>query len=37
MKQNNLAKLLGIALVVAIIATGIFYGLFVTKLRQQHR
>ncbi|HEY2845115.1 MAG TPA: Flp pilus assembly protein CpaB [Bryobacteraceae bacterium] len=32
MKQNNLAKLLGIALVVAIIATGVFYGLFVTKL-----
>ena len=33
MKQNNLAKLLGIALVVAIIATGVFYGLFVNKLR----
>ena len=32
MKQNNLAKLLGIALVVAIIATGVFYGLFVNKL-----
>src|SRR6185369_7315188 len=32
MKQNNLAKLLGIALAVAIIATGVFYGLFVTKL-----
>jgi Flp pilus assembly protein CpaB len=32
MKQNNLAKLLGIALVVAIIATGVFYGLFVSKL-----
>jgi Flp pilus assembly protein CpaB len=32
MKQNNLGKLIGIALVVAIIATGVFYGLFVTKL-----
>jgi pilus assembly protein CpaB len=32
MKQNNLAKLLGIALVVAILATGVFYGLFVNKL-----
>ena len=32
MKQNNLAKLLGIALVVEIIATGVFYGLFVNKL-----
>ena len=32
MKQNNLLKLLGIALVVAIIATGVFYGLFVSKL-----
>jgi pilus assembly protein CpaB len=32
MNQNNLAKLLGIALVVAIIATGVFYGLFVNKL-----
>jgi pilus assembly protein CpaB len=32
MKQNNLARLLGIALVVAIIATGVFYGLFVNKL-----
>jgi pilus assembly protein CpaB len=32
MKQNNLAKLLGIALVVAIVATGVFYGLFVNKL-----
>jgi pilus assembly protein CpaB len=32
MKQNNLGKLLGIALVVAIIATGVFYGLFVNKL-----
>lgn len=32
MKQNNLVKLLGIALVVAIVSTGIFYGLFVNKL-----
>jgi pilus assembly protein CpaB len=32
MKQNNLAKLLGISLVVAIIATGVFYGLVVNKL-----
>ena len=32
MKQNNLVKLLGIALVVAIVATGVFYGLFVNKL-----
>ena len=32
MKKNNLVKLLGIAFVVAIISTGIFYGLFVNKL-----
>lgn len=32
MKKNNLLKLLGIALVVAIVSTGIFYGLFVSKL-----
>jgi pilus assembly protein CpaB len=32
MKKNNLIKLLGIALVVAIVSTGIFYGLFVNKL-----
>lgn len=32
MKKNNLLKLLGIALVVAIISTGVFYGLFVNKL-----
>jgi pilus assembly protein CpaB len=32
MKKNNLVKLLGVALVVAIIATGIFYGLFVNRL-----
>lgn len=33
MKQKNLATLLGIALVVALLATGLFYGLFVTKLK----
>jgi len=32
MKKNNLIKLLGVALVVAIVATGIFYGLFVNRL-----
>jgi pilus assembly protein CpaB len=32
MKKNNMAKLLGIAFVVAILSTGIFYGLFVNKL-----
>lgn len=32
MKKNNLIKLLGIALAVAIVSTGIFYGLFVSKL-----
>ncbi|HML17651.1 MAG TPA: Flp pilus assembly protein CpaB [Bryobacteraceae bacterium] len=32
MKKNNLLKLLGIAFVVAIAATGIFYGLFVNRL-----
>jgi pilus assembly protein CpaB len=32
MKKNNMLKLLGIAFVVAIVATGIFYGLFVNKL-----
>src|SRR5437868_2193195 len=32
MKKNNLLKLLGIAFVVAVVATGVFYGLFVTKL-----
>jgi pilus assembly protein CpaB len=32
MKKNNLVKLLGIAFVVAIISTGVFYGLFVNKL-----
>jgi pilus assembly protein CpaB len=32
MKQNNVVKLLGIALVAAIVSTGIFYVLFVSKL-----
>jgi len=32
MKKNNLLKLLGIALVVAIVSTGVFYGLFVNSL-----
>ena len=32
MKKNNLVTLLGIAFVVALVATGIFYGLFVNKL-----
>ena len=32
MKQNNLVKLLAIAFVVAIVSTGIFYGLFASKL-----
>jgi pilus assembly protein CpaB len=32
MKKNNMMTLLGIALVVAIVSTGIFYGLFVNKL-----
>jgi Flp pilus assembly protein CpaB len=32
MKKNNLVKLLGIALVVAILSTGIFYGLLSNKL-----
>jgi len=32
MKKNNLMKLLTIALVVAIVATGIFYGLVQSKL-----
>jgi pilus assembly protein CpaB len=33
MKKDNLVKLLGVALVVAIISTGLFYGLFATKLK----
>ncbi len=32
MKKNNLVKLLMIAFVVAIISTGVFYGLFVNRL-----
>lgn len=32
MKKNNLVKLLGIAFVVAIVSTGVFYGLFVNRL-----
>jgi Flp pilus assembly protein CpaB len=32
MKKNNVVKLVGIALVVAIMSTGLFYGLFVNKL-----
>ena len=32
MKKNNLYKLLGIAFVVAIVSTGIFYGLFVSRM-----
>ena len=32
MKKNNVVTLLGIALAVAIVSTGIFYGLFVNKL-----
>jgi pilus assembly protein CpaB len=32
MKKNNIVKLLGVALVVAIVSTGIFYGLFVGRL-----
>lgn len=32
MKKNNLLKLLGIAFVVAIVSTGVFYGLFVNRL-----
>ncbi|MEP6962287.1 MAG: Flp pilus assembly protein CpaB [Acidobacteriota bacterium] len=33
MKKKNLLTLLGIALVVALVSTGVFYGLFVTKLK----
>jgi Flp pilus assembly protein CpaB len=32
MNKNNLMKLLGVALVVAIISTGLFYGLFASRL-----
>ena len=31
--KNKLVPLLGIAFVVAVVATGIFYGLFVSKMR----
>lgn len=34
--RKNLVPLLGIAFVVAIASTGIFYGLFVNKLRSPH-
>ena len=37
MKKNNLLKLLGIALVVAIVSTGIFYGLFVNSMSSSVR
>ncbi len=33
MKKKNLMTLLGIALVVALISTGVFYGLFVNNLK----
>ena len=33
MKKNNLVTLLAIAFMVALVATGMFYGLFVTKLK----
>jgi pilus assembly protein CpaB len=32
--KKNLVPLLGIALVVAVLATGVFYGIFVAKLRE---
>ena len=32
MNKNNIVKLLGVALVVAIMATGLFYGLFASRL-----
>ncbi len=32
MNKNNLMKLLGVALVVAIISTGLFYGFFASRL-----
>src|SRR5262245_60358633 len=35
--KKNLVQLLGIAFVVAIVATGIFYGLFVSKLQSGSR
>jgi pilus assembly protein CpaB len=33
MQKKNLVTLLGIALVVALVATGVFYGLFVSNLK----
>jgi pilus assembly protein CpaB len=33
MRKKNLMTLLGIALIVALISTGVFYGLFVSKLK----
>jgi pilus assembly protein CpaB len=36
MKKKNFATLLGIALVVALVSTGVFYGLFVPKLRSNN-
>ena len=35
MKKNNMGKLLGVALVVAIICTGLFYMLFAMKANSQ--
>jgi pilus assembly protein CpaB len=35
MKKNNMAKLLGVALVVAIICTGLFYMMFAMKANSQ--
>ena len=32
MNKNNLMKLFGVGLVVAIISTGLFYGLFASRL-----
>jgi pilus assembly protein CpaB len=36
MRKKNLVTLLGIALVVALVSTGVFYGLFVTKLKSEN-
>ena len=35
MKKDNMGKLLGVALVVAIICTGLFYMLFAMKANSQ--
>lgn len=35
MKKDNVVKLLAVALVVAIISTGLFYGLFVNRLNSE--